>query len=321
MLSPDETLLYNILTFLLMVGIYAITYFLFTKPWSKKINEGLKINHISLVVISIFILLFLNVLSSVLVNITDNTKTLAIICLLFSICSLFVLMLLSTAYDKSYFQYETESVKKMLDEFERQRKISEQTIDIINMKCHDMKHQLMALRSSKENIDDDFYKKAVDSIAIYDSFFKTGNESLDLVLTEKSLLCNKENIRLTCVADGEAISFMKPSDVYSFFGNAIDNAMECLVKYDKSKRDLSIIVRKTNTGFVSITIENYCQEDAKFVNGLPKITKNNVSFHGFGTKSMKYIIEDIYHGTILMERKKDAFCVSVLIQIDQEKTK
>ena len=37
-------------------------------------------------------------------------------------------------------------------------------------------------------------RETLDSIQIYDSFFKTGNKYLDLILTEKSLLCQSEKI-------------------------------------------------------------------------------------------------------------------------------
>ena len=38
------------------------------------------------------------------------------------------------------------------------------------------------------------------------------------------------SLGLDCTIDGELLSFMKKSDVYALFGNAIDNAIEAVDK-------------------------------------------------------------------------------------------
>ena len=54
------------------------------------------------------------------------------------------------------------------------------------MKCHDMKHQLLSLSQKETRVSDETYtRETLDFIKIYDSFFKTGNKYLDLILTEK----------------------------------------------------------------------------------------------------------------------------------------
>ncbi len=57
-------------------------------------------------------------------------------------------------------------------------------------------------------------------VDVYDAAVHTGNEALDTILTEKSLVCQREGITLTCVADGSALDFMAPADIYALFGNA-----------------------------------------------------------------------------------------------------
>lgn len=54
---------------------------------------------------------------------------------------------------------------------------------------------------------------------------RTGNETLDIVLTDKLLYCEKNNVTITCIADGKSLSFMSEEDIYSLFGNALDNAV------------------------------------------------------------------------------------------------
>jgi sensor histidine kinase regulating citrate/malate metabolism len=65
------------------------------------------------------------------------------------------------------------------------------------------------------------------------------NDTLDIIITEKCLLCEKENITLTCIADGEKISFISVTDLYSLLGNAIDNAIEAVLQFeDQDKRSI-----------------------------------------------------------------------------------
>lgn len=74
------------------------------------------------------------------------------------------------------------------------------------------------------------------SVSLYDANVKTGNTVLDTILTEKSLLCYKKGIILSCVADGENIAFMEDADVYSLFGNALDNAIEAVLKLEEQRK-------------------------------------------------------------------------------------
>ena len=303
----EVTVQYAFIALAFMLAIYAGCFFLLVRPWARKMAMNISVSKIYLVVISVFVLLVLNVLSSFMVNLATTPAMQAEQGLLFGICTAVTLVLMAGAYDRSYIQYERETMERMLFEQDRQRKLSEQTIDLINMKCHDMKHQIEALK----NGGGDFYDKAVQSISIYDSYFNTGNRSLDLVLTEKSLRCNNLKVNFSCIAEGGLLSFMSSSDIYSFFGNAIDNALECLVMYPEEKRNLSINVRRIGGNYVGITVENYCEGDLDFENGLPRTTKQNEKgFHGYGTRSMKYIIEELYGGTLVMRRSGDVFSVA-----------
>ena len=294
-----------------MAAMYAAMLFLFVLPWVKRVRMGLKINRVVLLAFSALVLGVLNVLSSFLIN--TAPESISVQCLLFGICSFVIILLLATVYDSSYIQHERQMMDRLLSEQDRQRRLSQQTIDLINMKCHDLKHQLAALKDGGRPAED-FYEKAVSSIDIYDSYFKTGNSSLDLVLTEKTLLCKKNDINFTCIADGTAIDFMNAGDIYSFFGNVIDNAAECLSRYPEEKRNLSLSVRRQK-GVAVIVAENYFSGEMRFEGGLPVTTKDNRDYHGFGTRSMRYIVRDIYGGDLTMRQEGDAFIVTAVMPL------
>ena len=69
-------------------------------------------------------------------------------------------------------------------------------------------------------------------VSIYDSSVRTGNETLDVLLANKSLQCEQRGIRFDRMIDGELLDFMKPADIYSLFGNAVDNAIEAVLRLD-----------------------------------------------------------------------------------------
>ncbi|MEG2640551.1 MAG: GHKL domain-containing protein, partial [Bacilli bacterium] len=107
------------------------------------------------------------------------------------------------------------------------------------------------------------------------------------------------------------------SNIYSLFGNAIDNAIEYLLKKDMDKRFIRLHVKGIND-MISIHIENYCDDDIQIVDGLPKTTKADKLYHGFGTISMKKIVES-YDGEIFLKRSDSLFVVNILIPIKENK--
>ena len=40
-------------------------------------------------------------------------------------------------------------------------------------------------------------------------------------------------------------------------------------------------------------IENYCEDELEFRNGLPVSTKGDDNYHGFGMKSIQYVVENM----------------------------
>ena len=186
-----------------------------------------------------------------------------------------------------------------------------ENVDLINIKCHDLKHQIRNF-GNKANISNETVKELENIINIYDSNIKTNNDALDLILTEKSLLCQKKNINLKCFADCSKLNFIAEADLYSLFGNMIDNAIEAVTKIeDVNKRSISLIVRNA-LSCTSIFISNYYE--GKIIldnNGMPKTTKANNGYHGYGLKSIKLIV-DKYDGDFKIDIKDSIFMIQIL---------
>lgn len=211
---------------------------------------------------------------------------------------------------------EKETLHSLLELQAKQNASSKKEQEILNMKFHDMKHQIAILKgmgSEEKNQSLEELEKIVD---IYGDYAKTGNETLDIILTQKSLLCTNQNIVFTYVVEGKAFSFMSASDLSSLFGNIIDNAIESALKQEGDYRLIKISAHEKN-GFLSIVEENYVSGQVKFgKGGLPISNKENQIYHGFGTKSIKYIATK-YRGTYSFEQKGNRFKVSLLFPIQK----
>lgn len=209
---------------------------------------------------------------------------------------------------------EMSELKRMLDEGKQQYELEKRNIELINIKCHDLKHQLGAMKGKiyEEQIDE-----LKDVIEIFDSSIKTGNEALDVVLTQKNLYCGQHGIRLTCLLDGEHYSFIPHHEVYALFTNIIDNAIEAVEKLPEEKRIISITERGAN-GFLTVRAENYFSGEIEFSEGLPVSAKDK-NEHGFGIKSIKLIAEK-YGGGVVVNTEGDSFVLDVYFLENSQKS-
>lgn len=207
---------------------------------------------------------------------------------------------------------ETLSLMRMIQEEGKQYAQSKENIEAINIKCHDIRHQIRNLRGRGAVVDEGTLEDIAREVDIYDSGVKTGNEALDVILTEKGLVCEREGIALACIVDGSALGFMAPSDLYSLFGNAIDNAVEAVrLVTTKEMRTINVDVRR-RANVVLVHVDNCLVDQPSFVNGLPQTTKADRANHGFGTKSIRMIAER-YGGTVTMGASDGVFSLDVML--------
>lgn len=209
---------------------------------------------------------------------------------------------------------EREVERRMAAERERQYQLSRKNIDAINVKCHDIKHQIRSLADGGRVADGRALEDLAAEIAIYDSTVKTENPALDVILTEKGLVCSGEKITLAVIADGRALECLEPQEIYSLFGNALDNAIEAVRGIEEPERRLiSLNVRRSGTMCV-INVENSCDAAPTFRDGVPVTTKADAGSHGFGTRSMRGIVER-HDGVLTFGCEDGIFHVDALLPV------
>lgn len=280
-------------------GIYAsfviISLPIFYNMFGKKIhnNETLIIEDSRLLIISIILIIctvILNLIYESFVKVSNLTLFI-VGCLFDMVCCFLTLfiefeMLKSKEISEAYIQMKTiwESEKKQLE-------ISKENMDYMKILAHDLKHELneSTLLISKDKVDELNHR-----IAAFGNSIKTGNDILDLVIAERTLIVQKENINLSIIADGSVLSNMKQSDCYSLFMNIMDNAIDAVKELPKDQREISLAVR-ASMGMILIHEVNPFQGTLNFKDGLPQTTKRDSMYHGFGTKSIKGIV-DSYSG-------------------------
>lgn len=150
----------------------------------------------------------------------------------------------------------------------------------------------------------------------YASIVHTGNEVLDVILTEKTLLCQTKQIQLTAMAQGEGLGFVKAHHLYALLGNAIDNAIEAVEQLPQEQRIISLFVRSAGQ-LVHIHVENPCAGPVNMRGGLPLTSKADRDLHGFGMLSMRTIAEQ-YGGTLNVQVEDDVFSLDVMLCAPQE---
>lgn len=296
------------------IGTYLVIFFAFSKPFRNDIAEVAKMNSGSTVVLFITTLIVAvaaRAISASYVNESTMLYVLMSICDIF--CCIIILFVQFLLTKKMLEKRDSDTILQLQDMQLKQYEFTKENIDIINLKCHDLKHQILALKN-RENIDKEYLKKLSDSMTLYDSVISTGNDALDIVITDKNLFCVNNDITLTVIVEKDVLSFMAVSDIYSFFGNALDNAIEYVMTLPPEKRFIKLNIKKTGN-LVVISVKNrYEGLLPEFVDGLPVTTKKDSTLHGFGVKSMKMVAER-YGGSFLSRVEENQFIISVLITL------
>ena len=241
--------------------------------------------------LSVVTLLVVLILSSVRDHYADESFHLMVITRLFSIfASVFLLDIRYDMVEKARLEAERSELRRIMALERKQYELSKENIEIINIKCHDMRHKIDLWQRQGAKADQGEVAQIRQMIDIYDRGVHTGNEVLDTILTEWSLTCEKKGIRMSCMADGEKLGFVSTGDLCALFGNALENAIEAVSQVPEEERNISLQVRE-NRRMLLITMENSYVGDLNWEEGLPKSSKEDGASHGFGIKSIRSVSE------------------------------
>ena len=231
--------------------------------------------------------------------------------ILLILCSVFILVILFALLVQRNLEDELKIISQLRRKDQDQYQIASETIDQINQKCHDMRHQIRTIGQSAR-VTPEALAEMEQAIDIYDSMVRTGCRALDIILTEKSLYCQKNNIAIHCIADGQKLSFLQDVDIYSLFGNLLDNTIHAVQALEEQQRVITLTV-KPHGELLSINSCNQYTGEVVMRNGVP-VTNGDLRHHGFGTKSIVAIVHK-YGGTISFQAKGGVFNLNMLFSL------
>ncbi len=317
---------YHLVYYAFIAAMVAAVYFLQFRSLARKLSGSrirLQMLILSVVVLGVTVLMcslediYFSMLATGEENLFDNKihyilrqtgNMFSVIC-----CFLLLLVIFHSVRSRDLLA-EREYLQYQVKQNEMQYEISRDTIELINLKCHDIKYKIEATLASVGNADKVDVNELYDSVRIYDTRISTGHKRLDVLLTEKSLYCEQNGIIFSCMADGEKLSFLSDGDLYSLFGNIIDNALEAVTSIEeREKRVVNLSVKAVNDLLI-IQQENYFKGELDFEDGLPKTTKSDTRYHGFGTRSIRMLVNK-YDGEMTVFAKDNIFHLNIIFNL------
>lgn len=104
------------------------------------------------------------------------------------LCCAMVLMMEYHVLRENLMKREQEMMEEMLQMAGGQQQSTRSAIDIINIKCHDLKHQIKALAKMEDaDARSEYLQEVQRAVSIYDATYHTGCKALDYILREKAL--------------------------------------------------------------------------------------------------------------------------------------
>ena len=205
-----------------------------------------------------------------------------------------------------------ETAKVIAEREHRAYVTLKRNLETMRAMAHDMKYYTEALQ--RTGMPD---RMATDRIAeavrIYEETFDTGCEALDLLLSDKAAVCASKGISLICSADASQLADMDVGDLYSLFGNALDNAVEHLQTVAESEKRYIRLEVKEIGAFVSVTLRNYCVLPPISTDAIES-TKMDKPLHGYGIPNIRSVAAR-YGGDLRIERTGTEFVLRVLLHI------
>ncbi len=298
----------KLIQFLAFVGVNVPCFYLCAIPAR---NKNITAVGNSLTVVSAVSFLVIFVLEGYLSM--SSQMYIAVTRIMFALCDILLLLLMFWMSEKVTAETEVQLMESLIAKEHAQFEINKETMEFINTKSHDMRH-ILGMMQKGEAVDGALLKEVQQATSSMNQVVRTGNPTLDVILTEKSWLSEKNQIRMTYMVDAESLKIFRADEIASIFGNLLDNAIQYLAGHvEPEYRVLSLTV-KERVGRLFIHSENYCSDELNYDHGLPVTTKLDKRSHGFGLKSVRYIVSK-YKGTMVVHSESHRFCIDISIPL------
>lgn len=178
---------------------------------------------------------------------------------------------------------------------------------------HDIEKHFLAIKTLAEknkcvdigNYIENIYEKNFNNIQ---KIIFTDNDVFNAVINTKMEICRQKGIFPNINICDNAVNFIKDSDIAVIFGNIFDNAIEAV---EKAQEKIIVLNVRFQGEYISICMENNFNRN--FFDLSLKTTKKINSFHGYGTKNIKKVVEDNNGMVQFFENNSGMFCCDILL--------
>lgn len=323
-MTGNESWLFQLFFMFLFVGVCVIGLYRFY-PKKEKMGEYREVNG-RLVVLAVAVSYICFIIGNswswmfYVMDLSRNNELLyfakQFICISIYFSGMLILFLMQHSMYELRMSKEMQAVQDMLKLRYQQYLDYTQNSEYISRQCHDLKHQIAAIRALPGSAEWSGYLDELEqAVATYDTWNVSGNPILDAIMTQKKQYCIGHHIQLTCKADGKAFDFLFVKDICSIFGNILDNAIEAVLPLENADdRVISGEICRKND-FLLIRFENRYQGKSLMPGEpLPDSTKRDKENHGYGLKSIRLAVEK-YGGSMHIQAQGGWFVIKILIPV------
>lgn len=233
------------------------------------------------------------------------------------IASCFLSLVLIVSLESRLFaereKQKAQVMQRVMELRQQQYILKKSSIEQVRRQYHDMKNLLLYLenRPSQENLRAHL-AKILDDIRPFENVLDTGNEALDILLSEKLRQCGEKQIVCTVLADGALLRFIHPLDLVTIVGNAMDNAIEACLRVPEGARFIQVRTVQQN-GFAVLSFSNSCDGEIRTAGRRILTGKQDRENHGFGLANIRRAIEG-YGGEMSWRAGDGEFTLTLLFQ-------
>jgi sensor histidine kinase regulating citrate/malate metabolism len=211
-------------------------------------------------------------------------------------------------HEQMVLQYEVRSAKREM-----------QAAGDIRRLYHDVKNHLLAIRSmaGSEGEINDYLSELLPKFEGYETQVRTGNETVDAILSEKIQLAYADGIRFNVCLDLERLDHIRAVDLVTIFGNAVDNAIEALRNTEEGDNGRFLFIKSsTFANNTVIRFQNRFAGTVELNNGDPVTSKKDADMHGIGISSIRNAVSR-YGGTVNVKADNDSRLFTLVVMLPE----
>lgn len=294
--TPNNSYMENATIYMLDVMISKVLYFTIsrflaklsakedsTKSWGQWCMLSI------LPVSSLFIILVMRIITNGLSFSLFESIICIISIVLLLVANIMVYVIYESAEKNSQKLIELELINQKNDTDMQYLKLLENKNETMNVMAHDYKNHVMTISNMSDSLEiKEYINNMLGEITKYNQIGKTKNRLLDVILSKYTDICNDKQIKFETDIMTDNLSFINSYDISSLFNNILDNAVEAASL--SSGRYIHLEVTNSLNSYHKIIAANSCDNEPHSEKGKLITTKRNKDVHGFGTKSIRKIV-------------------------------